>query len=264
LQNYPQIQLAGQFMLKGKTAIITGAASGFGAEMATAFADAGANVLLADKDVDGARKISDFLRNRGRKTAFLRVDVANATDAQSMVAKALGLFGHLDILVNNAGIVGASTSLEDTPETEFDSIFAVNVKGVFLGSRAAISWFRGQGRGVIINIASGSALRPRPGAVIYSASKGAVTTLTRALALEVARYGIRVNAICPAIAKTPLLKKFLDVEDDAEIWEQLRRDIPLGRLVTPQDVASAAIWLASDAASMITGTCLAVDGGRCA
>ena len=143
-------------------------------------------------------------------------------------------------------------------------MFAVNVKGVYLGTKAALPHFRARGGGVIINIASGSALRPRAGAVAYSASKGAVVTMTRALALEVAPLGIRVNAICPAIAKTPLASQFLGADEDAEIWDKLGRDLPLGRLVSPADVAAAALWLASDAAAMVTGTCLPVDGGRCA
>jgi 3-oxoacyl-[acyl-carrier protein] reductase len=181
-----------------------------------------------------------------------------------MVQAAVASFGRLDILINNAGVLGPPSTLEDTSVADFDAMFAVNVKGVFLGSRAALPHFRKQRAGVIINIASGSALRPRAGAVVYSASKGAVITLTRALALEVAAHGIRVNAICPAIAKTTMARQFVGEADDSEVWDRLGRDIPLGRLVTPKDIAAAALWLASDAAAMITGTCLAVDGGRCA
>jgi 3-oxoacyl-[acyl-carrier protein] reductase len=138
------------------------------------------------------------------------------------------------------------------------------VKGVYLCALAVLPHFRRQGSGVIINIASGSALRPRAGAVVYSASKGAVVTLTRALAIEMAPHGVRVNAICPAIARTPMAEAFIGAGADSEVWERLRQDLPLGRLVTPADVAAAALWLASDAAAMVTGSCLAVDGGRCA
>ena len=255
---------AGQPMLTGKSAIITGGASGFGAEMARCFAEAGASILLADRDEAGAEAVAGEIRHGGGNARGVRVDVTTASDAERMVAAALAAFGRLDILVNNAGTLGPRGSLEETPEAAFDAMFAVNVKGVYLGTKAALPHFRGQGGGVIINIASGSALRPRAGAVAYSASKGAVVTMTRALALEVAAHGIRVNAICPAIAKTPLARAFIGAEEDAEIWDQLGRDLPLGRLVAPADVAAAALWLASDAATMVTGTCLPVDGGRCA
>jgi 3-oxoacyl-[acyl-carrier protein] reductase len=255
---------AGQPTLAGKSAIVTGGASGFGAEMARSFVAAGAEVLVADRDEAGAEAIAAAIRSAGGKALGLQIDVTSAADAERMIAAALEAFGRLDILINNAGTLGPRGSLEETPEAAFDAMFAVNVKGVYLGTKAALPHFRSQGGGVIINIASGSALRPRAGAVAYSASKGAVVTMTKALALEVASYGIRVNAICPAIAKTPLAREFIGAEEDAEIWDQLGRDLPLGRLVAPGDVAAAALWLASDAAAMVTGTCLPVDGGRCA
>jgi 3-oxoacyl-[acyl-carrier protein] reductase len=250
-------------MLEGRSAIVTGGASGFGAEMARVFADAGANLLVADLNEAGASALAEELRAKGRKAVPLRVDVTSKADVDDMVSTTIKAFGGLDILVNNAG-AGSHGTLEETSEAEFDAIFAVNVKGVFLGSSAALRHFRPQRRGVIINIASGSALRPRAGAVVYSASKGAVVTMTRALALEVAEHGIRVNAICPAIANTPLARQFIGAPEESEIWDKLGSDLPLGRLVTPADVAAAALWLASDAASMVTGSCLAVDGGRCA
>lgn len=251
-------------MLAGKSAIITGGASGFGAEMARIFAAAGAQILVADRDETGADAVAAEISSGGGSACSLSVDVTRAADAERMVATAIAAFGRLDILVNNAGILGPRGSLEETAEAAFDAMFAVNVKGVYLGTKAALPHFRGQGSGVIINIASGSALRPRAGAVAYSASKGAVVTMTRALALEVAAHGIRVNAICPAISKTALAREFIGAGEDAAIWDQLGRDLPLGRLVTPADVAAAALWLASDAAAMVTGTCLPVDGGRCA
>jgi len=251
-------------MLNGKSVIITGAASGFGAEMACAFAGAGASVLATDSNEEGLSTLTELLRSQGWTIEILRADVTNDVDADAMVSTAVAQFGRLDILVNNAGVLGPPSTLEETTVAAFDAMFAVNVKGVFLGLRAALPHFRKQRAGVIINIASGSALRPRAGAVVYSASKGAVITLTRALALEVAAYGIRVNAICPAIAKTTLARQFVGEADESEVWDQLGRDIPLGRLVTPKDIAAAALWLASDAASMVTGTCLPVDGGRCA
>jgi len=193
-----------------------------------------------------------------------RVDVTTKTEVEAMAASCLAAFGGIDILVSNAGTLGPRASFEETSEAAFDTMFAVNVKGVYLCALAVLPHFRRQGSGVIINIASGSALRPRAGAVVYSASKGAVVTLTRALALEMAPHGVRVNAICPAIARTPLAEAFVGAGADSEVWERLGQDLPLGRLVTPADVAAAVQWLASDAAAMVTGSCLAVDGGRCA
>ena len=250
-------------MLEGRAAIITGAASGFGAEMARVLAGAGARVVIADRDLAGAEAIAGELRANGAQALAVRADVTAATDADAVVSASVAAFGRVDVLVNNAGTLGPRGTLEETSETQFDAMFAVNVKGVFLFSRATLPHMRKQKRGTIINIASGSALRPRAGAVVYSASKGAVVTLTRALALEVAGDGIRVNAICPAIAKTPLARDFVGEADDSEVWDRLGRDLPLGRLVTPADVAAAAVWLASDASGMVTGSCLAVDGGRC-
>jgi len=251
-------------MLQGKAAIVTGAASGFGAEMARSFAGAGAAVLLADRDEAGVKALAETLKASGANAAGCRVDVTVKTEVESMAAGCLAAFGGLDILVSNAGTLGPRASFEETDEAAFDAMFAVNVKGVYLGALAVLPHFRRQKSGVIINIASGSALRPRAGAVIYSASKGAVVTLTRALALEVASYGVRVNAICPAIARTPMAETFLGAGAEEEVWDRLGQELPLGRLVTPADVAAAALWLASDAAAMVTGTCLAVDGGRCA
>jgi 3-oxoacyl-[acyl-carrier protein] reductase len=251
-------------MLEGKSAIVAGAASGFGAEIARTFAGTGAKVLLADLSEAGAIALAEELSAKGGQATALRVNVTARSEVERMVAACLETFGGLDILVNNAGTLGPRATLEETSETEFDAMFAVNVKGVYLGALAALPHFRRQRRGVIINITSGSALRPRAGAVVYSASKGAVVTMTRALALEVAPHGVRVNAICPAIANTPMAREFMGAPEDSEIWNKLGGDLPLGRLVTPADVAAAALWLASDAAAMVTGSCLAVDGGRCA
>ncbi|MGF7160086.1 3-oxoacyl-[acyl-carrier protein] reductase [Rhodoligotrophos appendicifer] len=242
-------------MLAGKTAIITGAASGFGAEMVSQFLAHGAAIVAVDRQVGR--------QPEGDRLLPVLADVTREEDAERIVEAAKTRFGAVDILINNAGTVGPAGRLESTSLAEFNDLFQVNVTGVFLCCRAVLPLFRSRSRGNIINIASGSALRPRAGAVAYSASKGAVITMTRALALEVAEDRVRVNCICPAISRTPLIKAFIGDHDDAETWEQIRQGIPLGRLVEPADVAAAALWLASDASSMVTGMSLPVDGGRC-
>jgi 3-oxoacyl-[acyl-carrier protein] reductase len=232
--------------------------------MARTFVRAGAKVLIADLNEVGAQTLVEELRASGGEAVALRVNVTARAEVEGMVARCVEAFRGVDILVNNAGTLGARGTLEETSEAEFDAMFAVNVKAVYLGALGVLPHFRRHRRGVIINIASGSALRPRAGAVVYSASKGAVITLTRALALEVAPHGVRVNAICPAMAKTPMTKEFIGEPENSDVWERLGQDLPLGRLVTPADVAAAALWLASDASAMVTGSCLPVDGGRCA
>jgi 3-oxoacyl-[acyl-carrier protein] reductase len=247
-----------------KTAIVTGGASGFGAAISTRLAERGIDVLIADVDLHGATEVASAIGAEpggGRALPF-HCDVTRTETIAAMVEAALEGFGGIDILVNNAGVLTKGGTLEEMLPEDFDHIFNVNCRGVFLGCRAVLPHFRAQGGGVIVNIASGSVLRPRAGAVAYTASKGAVVTLTRALAAEVAPAGIRVNAICPAISKTALAAKFLGFPDE-ESWQGIERQIPLGRLVQPSDVADAVAFLTSDAASMITGACLPLDGGLC-
>ena len=252
-------------MTARRSVIVTGGASGFGAGIAAAFLDGGANVVIADLNEAGAAKLAGELsaRQAGGKALALHCDVTVAHNVEALITETVDRFGSIDVLVNNAGTVAAGGTLEQTSVEDFDRLFSVNCKGVFLGCRAVLPHFRRSGGGNIINIASGSALRPRAGAVVYSASKGAVITMSRALAAEVAHEGIRVNVICPSISRTPLAERYVNDNTD-EVWDELARQMPLGgRLVQPRDIANAAVFLASDAAAMITGCCLPVDGGRC-
>ena len=243
--------------LEGKTAIVTGAASGFGAGIARAFAAAGARVLVADINGDGAQDIAAEVNGHATQ-----VDVADGTSVQAMVAHALDVFGHIDILVNNAGITHMPTALEDVSEEDFDRVLAVNAKSVYLTARTIVPHMKSRGAGTILNVASTAGVSPRPRLNWYNASKGWMITATKAMAVELAPDGIRVNAINPVAGETPLLKSFMG-EDTPEIRAKFLSTIPLGRFSTPEDMGAAATFLCSDAASMITGVAMEIDGGRC-
>jgi 3-oxoacyl-[acyl-carrier protein] reductase len=246
--------------LDNRVAIVTGGASGFGEGIVRRFAEEGARVVVADLDEDKGRALTGDL---GETAAFCKVDVRHADQVQAMVDFALESFDRLDILVNNAGLGQRPEPLEKTSDEAYDFMFDVNVRGVFLGCRHALPVFRRQGSGTIINTASGIALTPRPRLVIYGATKGAVVTFTKGLAMELAAEGIRVNALCPAAGDTPMLAEFMGGQARDEGRAAFTAGIPLGRLVSPADMGAAAAYLASDDAAMVTGTCLAVDGGRC-
>jgi len=250
--------------LKGKVALITGGGSGIGRASALLFAREGARVVVADIREDAAKDAVETIERAGGEGLAVRADVSRAADNEAAVAATLARWGRLDVFFANAGVPQAPTDVEAVEEATFDRIMAVNVKGVFLGVRAAAPVMKRQRSGVILVTASTSAIRPRPRVQCYSASKGAVVALTKSLALELAPYGVRVVALAPVATDTPMLPRFSGKECvDDELLAKYLPTIPLGRLNAPEDVAGAAAFLASDAAAMITGACLEVDGGRC-
>jgi 3-oxoacyl-[acyl-carrier protein] reductase len=243
--------------LEGKCAIVTGGGSGFGEGIVRKFVAEGAKVLIADRDEANARRVAD-----ATGAHWLRVDVSKADDVRAMIEASFERYGLLDILVNNAGIGHLPQPLEGLPEDEFDSILAVNVKSIYLAAKEVVPRFKVNQRGVILNIASTAGVSPRPRLAWYNASKGWVITATRAMAVELAPFGIRVNALNPVAGETPLLKTFLG-EDTPETRAKFLATIPIGRFSTPEDLGNAACFLCSDEASMITGVAMEVDGGRC-
>lgn len=250
--------------LKDRVAVVTGGASGIGAASALAMAREGARVLVVDLDEAGAKKTVEQLEKAGGQGAAARADVARATDNQAVVEQAVARWGRLDVFYANAGVPQWKTDVEDVDEQVFDRIFAVNVKGVWLGAKYALPVMKRQRRGVFLITASTSAIRPRPGGQTYAASKGAVVVLAKALALETAPHGVRVVAIAPVATHTPMLPTFMNKREvDEDGLRAYVATVPLGRLNEPSDIAATAVFLASDDAAMITGTCVEVDGGRC-
>ncbi len=243
--------------LLGRVAVVTGGGSGFGAEICRRFAAEGASVVVVDIRPEGAAPLAREIGG-----IFVESDVATEAGAQRMVAAAVERYGRLDVMVNNAGMPQSPASIVETSEQDFDRLMAVNVKAVFLAAKYAVPIMRTAGGGVILNTVSVAAIRPRPNLSAYNASKGAALTLTKSLAIELAPKKIRVNAICPGPADTPMLATFVGGDTDAHRAAFLST-IPLGRLCAPADVASAMVFLASDEASFITGAVLEVDGGRC-
>ena len=243
--------------LKGKTAIVTGGASGFGAGIARKFAAEGAQVLVADLNIEGAQAIATEIGGIAQ--------LCNVSDWDSVLAMkntALSALGHLDILVNNAGATHLPLALEDVTTADFEKVYNVNIKSVYLTAQAFVPHFKERGCGAILNVASTGGVSPRPRLTWYNASKGWMITATKGMAVELAPSGIRVNAINPVAGETPLLKSFMG-EDTPEIRAKFLSTIPLGRFSTPEDMGNAACFLCSDEASMITGVALEVDGGRC-
>lgn len=243
--------------LAQKIAIITGGGSGFGAGIAAKFAAEGATTLIADINLEAAKAVAARIGGHA-----LQVDVALNDSVAAMIAQGMADHGRIDILVNNAGITHLPQPLEDVPEDEFDHVLAVNAKSVYLTARHLVPLMKAAGRGAILNVASTAGVSPRPRLNWYNASKGWMITATKAMAVELAPHGIRVNAINPVAGETPLLQRFMG-EDTPEMRAKFLSTIPLGRFSTPEDMGNAACFLCSDEASMITGVAMEVDGGRC-
>ncbi len=246
--------------LKGKTALVTGAGQGFGFGIAEIFAREGARVACLDVKADVAEAAAKRFGDAGALAVC--ADVSKRDEVERAAKTVIEAFGRVDIVVNNAGTTHRNKPLMEVEEAEFDRIFAVNVKSIFLTAQAFVPHMREKGGGVFINVGSTAALRPRPGLMVYNASKGAVHVMTKSMAVELAPDKIRVCALAPVAGETPLLAMFMG-EDTPEKRAAFRATVPLGRFSTPHDIGAAALYLASDEAAFLTGVVLEVDGGRC-
>ena len=245
--------------LQGKTAIVTGGASGFGAGITRKFVAEGANVMIADLNIDMANELAAEL---GDRVKTVQTNVAQNDSVMDMVTATLKAFGKIDILINNAGTTHLPAPMEDVTEDDFDKVFAVNCKSVYLTAKHIVPMMKAQGSGAILNLASTAGVSPRPRLNWYNASKGWMNNATKGMAVELAPVGIRVNALNPVAGDTPMLKLFMG-EDTPEMRAKFLSTIPIGRFSTPEDMGNAACYLCSDEASMVTGVCMEVDGGRC-
>lgn len=243
--------------LQGKIAIVTGAGSGFGAGIARKFAAEGAHVIVADINAAAAQSIATEIGGTP-----CSVDVADGASVRSMIETTIEDYKQIDIMVNNAGVTHLPAPMDTISEQDFDRVFAVNCKSVYLIAQALVPHMKSNASGTILNVASTAGVSPRPNLSWYNASKGWMNTATKSMAVELAPFGIRVNALNPVAGETPLLASFMG-EDTPERRAQFISTIPLGRFSTPEDMGNAACYLCSDEASMITGVCMEVDGGRC-
>ncbi|MBI5129512.1 MAG: SDR family oxidoreductase [Rhodopseudomonas palustris] len=245
--------------LKGKSFVVTGGGSGFGAAMARRFVAEGARVLVADINGEAALSVAQSI---GKEAVACTADVADRASHQAMIDAAIAAFGGIDCVVNNAGYTHKNQPLLDVDEATFDRVYAVNVKSIYYSCHSMVPHFRARGGGHILNIGSTAGIRPRPGLTWYNGSKAAVNLLTKSLAVELAPDKIRVNAICPVMGPTGMLEQFMGMPDTPENRAKFIATIPLGRLSDAEDIAGAALYLASDEAQFLTGVCLPVDGGR--
>jgi len=245
--------------LEGKVSLITGAGSGIGRSSAILFAKEGSKVVVADNSIEGGEKTVDMIKKDGGEALFIEADVSKSADVQKAINTTVDKYGKLDILYNNAGIEGAMAPIADSTEENFDKVISINLRGVFLGMKYGIIQMLKQGGGVIISTASVAGLIGFPNITAYCASKGGVIQLTRTAALEYATQNIRINCICPGVIWTPMLERFTGGSEEAK--KQFTAMEPVGRMGTPEEVAQAALFLASDDASFVTGVPFPVDGG---
>ncbi|MEW6690972.1 MAG: SDR family oxidoreductase [Pseudomonadota bacterium] len=249
--------------LKDKVAIVTGAGSGFGAGIARRFAEEGARVVVADIAEAAGQRIAGEISTAGGRALFVHADVTRGHDWASLVGATQAAFGRLDVVVNNAGWTHRNKPYLEVTEAEFDKVYAVNVKSVYLSALHAVPVFRKQGGGAFVNVASTAGVRPRPGLTVYNSSKGAVILMSRSMAGEFGPDRIRVNCVNPVFSpETGLSADFAGGAVTEEAKKRFLATIPLGRFSTPLDVANACLYLASDEAAFISGVCIEVDGAR--
>ncbi|MDE0071004.1 MAG: glucose 1-dehydrogenase [Caldilineaceae bacterium] len=245
--------------LDGKSAFVTGGASGIGQATALAYAERGARVLVADVDADGAQETLRLIGLGDGEANFVNCDVGDAASVEAAVNRCVELYGRIDCAFNNAGILGDMSLTADCSEENFDRIMRVNLKGIWLSMKYEIPHMLRQGGGVIVNTASNAGMTGTPELGVYSATKGGVVMLTRSAALEYARSNIRINCVCPGLISTPMVaQQAIDYPDAVANFTELE---PIGRMGRPEEIAEAVVWLSSDAASFVTGHPMAVDGG---
>ncbi len=249
--------------LQNKVAIVTGAGSGFGEGIARRFALEGAKIVIADINVAAGQRVAGEISASGGVAEFVETDVSRSDSMAKLLQATLKAFGALDIVINNAGTTHRNRPLLDVDEREFDRIYAVNVKSIYLSAQHFVPHFRKVGGGAFVNVASTAAVRPRPGLTWYNGSKGAVVVISKSMAAELAPEKIRVNCVNPVMGPTGLMQDFMGVPDTPENRAKFMATIPMGRFSSPADVANACLYLASDEAAFITGVSIEVDGGRC-
>ncbi|AIO68301.1 SDR family oxidoreductase [Burkholderia oklahomensis] len=249
--------------LSGKTAVVTGAGSGFGEGIAKTFAREGACIIVNDLNAPAAERVASEIALAGGRALAVAGDVSRGDDWRALLDAALDAFGGVQIVVNNAGTTHRNKPVLDVTEAEYDRVYAVNMKSLYWSVQTFVPHFRRAGGGAFVNVASTAGVRPRPGLVWYNSTKGAMITASKTLAVELGPDRIRVNCVNPVLGETGLTSEFMGVPDTPENRARFISTIPLGRLSTPQDIANAALYLASDDAEFVTGVCLEVDGGRC-